>query len=114
MSAFPVMKPEIAWLKLPARNSRPVWAILCLALFVVLQLFAASGPLHKSFHADSDTPDHHCVITLLAQGKVTPATASLWVAIFIALFLFFLPQITAVFYSSFDYRFSSSRAPPRF
>ena len=44
-------------------------AAFCLLLFVVLQVFASSGPLHRLIHHDADSPDHHCAITLLAQGQ---------------------------------------------
>jgi hypothetical protein len=108
------MKAAMTWLTLRSRSSRRVAALLSLSLFFFLQTLAASDALHQYFHADAAAPDHHCAVTLLAQGQVNaPAAAPVLIA-FIAAFLFSLPLVTAVARASFDYRFSASRAPPRF
>jgi hypothetical protein len=41
-----------------------------LVLYVLLAAFAASPALHRAFHSDADHPDHHCAITMLAQGQI--------------------------------------------
>jgi hypothetical protein len=109
------MKAAIQSFALSDRNSRRrLSALPCLALFLVLEIFAGSGVLHKSIHADSAAPGHHCVITLLAQGQVhAPAAALGWVA-FVSVFLFCLPLTRAALVSSFVYRLCPSRGPPRF
>jgi hypothetical protein len=111
---FPAMKPMTKWFMLPNRSSRPVWALICLGLFIALQLVAASGPLHQSFHADSSAPDHHCVVTLLSHGQVTLAGGGLWLLAFVAALLFVVRCADSGSFSSFDLRLSPSRAPPRF
>jgi hypothetical protein len=89
-------------------------ALVGLLLFVALQVFAASGNLHKAIHSDATSPGHHCVITLLAHGQVNaPVVPGIWVA-FVAALIFFLPLLSSAVISSFDLRLSPGRAPPRF
>jgi hypothetical protein len=94
------------------RGVRRVTAAFCLALILVLQAFASSGPLHKLLHADADSPDHHCAITLIAHGLVDAAVVCVSVAGFVAAVLFRLPGFEAPDFCPFDYRLSPSRAPP--
>ena len=94
------------------RHSRRFGALLCLALFITLQLFASSGPLHKAIHADADTPGHHCVVTLLTHGQVNaPVLAGIWLA-FAAAVVFLLPLIRSAVLPSSDLRLAPGRAPP--
>lgn len=100
--------------KLSFRNpaSRRAWAAAGLGLFLTLLLFTSSEPLHKLVHPDADSPDHHCAVTLFLQGQVNAAeTVSLLVA-FVAALFFLLPPLQSAVFSSFDYRFAPSRAPP--
>ena len=92
---------------------RRVGAIVCLGLFLTLQLFASSALLHKAVHADADSAGHHCVITLLSHGQVNAADVAPIVATFVAVTFFLLPLISSAVLSSFDYRFAPSRGPPR-
>lgn len=41
-----------------------------LVLYVLLAAFAASPALHQAIHSDAGDPDHHCAITMLAQGQI--------------------------------------------
>ena len=91
---------------------RRVCAAVCLALFLTLQLFASSSSLHKLIHPDADSPGHHCAITLLAQGQVSAPEALPILVAFVAGLFYVLPLVQSAEHSSFDYRFSSSRAPP--
>jgi len=88
-------------------------ASVLLALFVLLLSALASSPsLHKLIHADAGAPDHECVISLFANGQVSSAPA---VQILIGLVLLFggVALLAArLIFSTADYRFSSSRAPP--
>lgn len=93
-------------------SSRRVWAMICLAAFLTLQVFSSSETLHKMIHPDADSPDHECGITLFLHGQVNTPEVLPLLAAFVAALFFFLPQVRSVVYSSFDYRFSSSRAPP--
>ena len=103
--------PQLALLNQPPRR---LWAVICLALFLALQLFASSGALHQSLHADAGSPGHHCAVTLLTGGQLSaPMLPVLWIA-FAAALLFSLPPRSSAARFPFDYRFSASRAPPRF
>jgi hypothetical protein len=96
------------------RGVRRAWTLVALVLFVTLQVFAASGPLHKAIHADATAPNHHCVITLLTHGQVNAPAALPGLVAFAAALIFCLPPFNPAVFSSFDYRLSPSRAPPRF
>jgi hypothetical protein len=106
------MKAAATGFALPGRNSRRFWAAICLALFLTLQLFAASGSLHRAIHSDASAPSHHCVITLLSQGQLNTPEVFTSGLVFVAALLFFLPPLHATLSSSIDYRLSPSRAPP--
>jgi hypothetical protein len=108
-----LMKAAMTWLALQNRGSRRVWALVCLVLFVTLQVFAASDILHKSVHADCATAGHHCVITLLADGQVNWVGSSAGLIALVALLLFSLPLLNAQAVSSADFLLAPSRAPPR-
>ncbi len=41
-----------------------------LVLYVLLVAFAASPVLHEAVHSDAANPNHHCAITLVAQGQI--------------------------------------------
>lgn len=94
--------------------NRQIAAIVCLALFLTLQVFAASNSLHKIIHRDAGTPGHQCVLTVIAQGQVNAPAAGPGVAVLVAALLFCLSSPIAAVFSSVDYRLSPSRAPPRF
>lgn len=53
-------------------SARPLRAVAgaLLVLFMLMAAFAASPALHRSLHADADQPNHHCAITVLAQGQI--------------------------------------------
>jgi len=97
-----------------SQRVRQVWALAGLLLFLVLQVFGASGTLHQSLHAEANSPDHHCALTLLTHGQVNvPVAPVVWVAFAMAL-VFFLPLLQSAVLSAFDLRLASGRAPPRF
>jgi hypothetical protein len=106
------MKTVVTKIARENRNFRPAWALLFLALFLTLQLFAGSGTLHQAIHSDANAPDHHCAITLLTQGQVNVAVVmSLWLAFAIA-FIFSLPLLEETVQSFLDLRLAPGRAPP--
>jgi len=106
------MKKAITMLSLPRDGFRRVSAALSLALFLVLVVFSSSEQLHKLIHPDADSPTHHCAITMLVQGQVDTPNSPLVVVAFVCALFFVLPPLRAAVFSSFDYRFSASRAPP--
>jgi hypothetical protein len=94
-------------------NTRRVWAIFSLVLFLALQLLTSSAALHKLVHADADSLDHHCAITLFSRGQIGAADVVAPLMAFVAACFFLLPIPQSAEFSSFEYRFSASRAPPR-
>jgi hypothetical protein len=110
----PFMKLAETRAGLPSRETLRMLAALSLALFVGLQIIAASTALHRSLHRDAGTSGHRCVITLLTQGQMTaPALAVGW-ALVTAVILRLTALPVAPVYSS-DRRLSPpGRAPPRF
>src|SRR5215510_9432386 len=107
------MRAATKWLALRNPDTRRGWAILCLALFFALQIFSGSTALHKAVHTDATAPNHHCVITLFAQGEVAAPVALTAEVAFVAILLFCLPPLRTAVLASLDYRLSPSRAPPR-
>jgi len=92
---------------------RRLTALLCLLLFLTLQIFAASGALHRALHADAAAADHHCAITLLAQGQLQSPGQPLGLLAFVATLIFSLPLLQKAAGSRLDWRLSPGRAPPR-
>jgi hypothetical protein len=87
--------------------------LLVLQLLLTLAM-AACPELHHAFHPNSNRPDHHCLVTLLAKGLLSgPETTAVvsFVAVFVICALR-LPDIPPRLL--FQYRFALSRAPPRF
>ena len=94
------------------RAFRRVGAVISLALFLTLQLFTSSETLHKLIHPDADSPDHECAITLFHHGQVDTTSVFVPLVAFVAALLFVLSEFRPPVFSSFDYRFAFSRAPP--
>lgn len=103
----------MSMLSLREPGTRRVGAVFALLLFLTLQLFASSESLHKLIHPDAGSPDHQCAITLFTHGQVDAPATVLPTVEFVAAVLFLLPLFQSAVFSSFDYRFSVSRAPPR-
>jgi len=91
---------------------RRAWAAFGLVLFLALQLLSTSTALHKLVHSDADSVDHHCAITLFSRGQVSTAETIAVPVAFVAALFFFLPILQSAEFSSFEFRFSASRAPP--
>ncbi|MFO1488556.1 MAG: hypothetical protein U1F65_08760 [Verrucomicrobiota bacterium] len=96
------------------RSSRPRLALLLLALFLAVELFAGSGGLHRTIHADASDANHQCFLTLLVDGQVLAALAAVSVTAFAATFLFSLPIPQVAVATLCDLRLAHGRAPPRF
>jgi hypothetical protein len=106
------MRKAMALLSFRPGASRRVWAGICLALFLALQLFTSCETLHKLIHPDADSPDHECAITMLLHGQVNASETVSSLIAFVAALFFVLPPLVSATFPSFDYRFSFSRAPP--
>jgi hypothetical protein len=53
---------------------KPALAALLVGLVLLLDAMAASPALHELIHKDADEADHHCAVTMFAQGKFDSAT----------------------------------------
>jgi hypothetical protein len=85
---------------------------LMLALWIGLEVLAVSPQLHRWFHNDSGAPEHQCFIVQLNKGSlVMPVEGWFVEAPANSSFLQPLAELV-IFYPSFDYRVSDSRAPP--
>jgi hypothetical protein len=107
------MSKAMTMLSFRNANSRRVWAVLGLALFLFLQLLTTSAALHKLVHSDADSVNHHCAVTLLSRGQINAVDVVAPLAAFVAVLFFLLPPFQSAVFASSDYRFSASRAPPR-
>lgn len=87
-------------------------ALVCLALFLTLELSASIPGLHKLIHSDAGSARHHCAVTVFSHGNVSAADTSTSIVIFVAALLFSLPILQSAIFSRFDYRLAPSRAPP--
>ncbi len=103
-----LMKP----LMLRDRGMRRFWAVVCLLLFLTVEVLASSAALHDVIHPDATSPLHHCVVTLLAQGQITSGTVAAEVVLLAVVVLLRLPPLKTVANVAFDCRLSPSRAPP--
>ncbi len=99
-------------LSLSNQASRRVPAVICLALFLILQVFTSSETLHKLIHPDADSADHQCAITMFVHGQVNSVETGVAVIVLVAAIFFAVPPLQSAVFSSFDYPFSASRAPP--
>lgn len=107
------MKAAMTSLALRSRSSRRVAALLCLGLFLLVQVFAASNALHNSLHADAASPGHHCVITLVSQGQLSPTNAFAGCLVIVLAFLFSSLLIHSAPVATFEHRLAPTRGPPR-
>jgi hypothetical protein len=53
----------------------PTLAASLVGLILLLDAMAACPALHEMIHKDADEADHHCAVTMFAQGKVDSATS---------------------------------------
>lgn len=93
---------------------KAVGAAFLVLLVLVLGAFSASPELHHQLHPDSTQPDHFCLITAFANGQLEAAAALPIVAV-ACVFLLCGTQVPVTpLVSVFRFRYSPSRAPPRF
>ena len=83
-------------------------------LFVLANIMAANPHFHKFIHSDAATPGHVCLATLIGQQQIIGMdSAAVMVCPALAL-LFVLPTPPPLVLAAPHYRFSPSRAPPKF
>jgi hypothetical protein len=92
---------------------KSVASVLCLALFLFLQTLAAAPVLHQLFHDNAGQADHHCAVTLLAQGQIDAAPASDFFALPPPILVEAPASQTPILIAA-DYRLLPGRAPPSF
>ena len=55
----------------------PALAVSLVGLILLLNAMAACPALHEMIHKDADEADHHCAVTMFAQGKIDSATCEI-------------------------------------
>jgi hypothetical protein len=82
-------------------------------MFCIFTIFSGDCPLHESLHHGNADGHQICLICSLAHGQVSTAEVASFAAILIFCFIggALLQGTPPV--STFDYRLSPSRAPPR-
>jgi hypothetical protein len=106
------MRAVMTGLALRSRVFRQVAALLCLTLFVGLHIVSASATLHETLHADAANAEHHCVVSILADGQVqVPALVSAHILPVLG-FVCFLPVLRMAPSRCFDCRLAPTRGPP--
>ena len=84
-------------------------ALVCLVLFLALELFASAPALHKLIHSDAASADHSCAITLFSHGNVNAADTSVVVVVVVAAALFSLSILPSA--DIFTFRLPSFSQP---
>ena len=87
-------------------------ALLLSALIISISLIGVSPALHKLIHADADSADHVCAITLFAKGQIDSVVAAPLVASLVMLLVFVATLAETFQFPLANYRFSRGRAPP--
>lgn len=87
------------------------FSLLCLGLFLFLQLLATAPELHRLVHHDADKDDHHCAVTLLVQGKIDLADTGI-PPVVPPVFVFTNPLMPVSILIVVDYQLLPGRGPP--
>src|SRR6185312_34073 len=94
------MRKAMTVLSFRDANFRRIWAAFGLVLFLTLQLLTSSAALHKLIHADADSVNHHCAITLFTRGQVSTAETVVPLVGFVAALFFLLPVLRSAEFPS--------------
>jgi hypothetical protein len=102
------MRPDLSTRKTAMQKA---FSLLFLAVFLFLQTLAAAPVLHQHLHHDAGKADHHCVVTMLAHGRIhtppTPVVAAAPTDFVLA------PELAPEFLLvAVDYRLLPGRGPP--
>lgn len=93
------------------RVGRPVLAALLVGIALLLDAMAVCPALHELIHKDAGKADHHCAVTLLAQGKMHSVTCEIVPPEPTLLVETTKPFSTSVFSSAIE-NLPQGRAPP--
>jgi hypothetical protein len=80
-------------------------------MILLLDAMAACPALHELIHKDADEADHHCAVTVFAQGKVDSVTCEVPIVIPTVWFETTLPVHFFVFGAPVE-NLPHGRAPP--
>jgi len=93
------------------RFGRPALAAWLAGMILLLDAMAACPALHELIHKDADEADHHCAVTVFAQGKVDSVTCEV-PAVVPATWIEIVPRIEfSVFCTAMAF-LPDGRAPP--
>jgi len=95
------------------RLGKPALAALLAGMILLLDAMAACPALHELIHKDAEQADHHCAVTMFAQGKVDSATVSVPV-ITTCVAIELTPQTGSSIFTATIENLPRGRAPPAF
>ena len=81
-------------------------------LLAVAATYSVSHALYHSLHHDSAANGHFCLVCSFAKAQVSAAPAALVSAVVVLFRLWGIHPANTPLFPGFDYRISSSRAPP--
>jgi hypothetical protein len=90
----------------------PSLAALLAGVILLLDAMAACPALHEMIHHDADEHDHHCAVTMLAQGKVDTATVDVPIINYSILPVETVSLAEIIVFSATIENLPPSRAPP--
>jgi hypothetical protein len=96
----------------PCRLAKSALCVLAVAQLLFSSILSSSPWLHKVVHHDSDSPSHHCLATLMANGQVDQADANPVLTATPVVFLVAQTIEPLLSESQRDLRLPSGRAPP--
>ena len=92
--------------------AKPAIAGLLVGLLFFAVTLSVCPSLHQYLHHDAGEPDHHCLISLFAQGQVNAADGAVAVIAFFLAVVYFTAWALTCASPAPDFRLSPSRAPP--
>jgi hypothetical protein len=97
----------------PAQFRKLAPSVLLVPIVFASLLLAVSQSLHEKLHQDASKTSHQCAITLFAQQQILASEPNTVPIELNPALVWSLADAGSVSFSSTDFRFSASRAPPR-
>jgi|HubBroStandDraft_1064217.scaffolds.fasta_scaffold663426_1 hypothetical protein len=95
------------------RTATTVLTTLLILQILVLLALVACPALHHALHHDSDSSEHHCAVTMFAQGQVEVPVVEVAPILPVSVFQF-LPLTSVPVFNSLAETFPPGRGPPAY
>ena len=92
-------------------QGRVLVAVFLAGLVLLLNAMASCPSLHELIHADANSADHHCVVTMFSHGQVDSATADV-APVAPSAVIEAIPQFTFSVFAPAIENLPAGRAPP--